>query len=262
MKTQLDETQTDYLRKIQSSGRHLLGIINDVLDFSKIEAGKLNIENVEIHFEDILQNLVNFVGNKAAEKNIEILFEVDPNLPKKCVGDPLRVGQILINYLNNAIKFTDEGEIIIKVHVMERHQKRCFIKFQVQDPGIGLSQDQQHKIFNSFEQADSSTTRQYGGTGLGLAICKRLANLMDGDVGVESELGKGSRFWFTVGMDVIEDKDESRLVDIGLRNLHVLVVDDSDNARSLMQEMLGAMSFKVESVSSGEEALKINSKSG
>ncbi|KJU85426.1 protein containing ATP-binding region, ATPase-like protein [Candidatus Magnetobacterium bavaricum] len=197
LKTGLTHKQRDYVQKIQHSGQHLLGIINDTLDFSKIEAGKLDIETIDFELSMVLDNLVTLVGEKTSAKGLELIFDVAPNVPGNLVGDPLRLGQILINYTNNAVKFTQKGEIVIRIFVVDEAEERLLLRFEVKDTGIGLLPEQQGKLFQSFQQADTTTTRKYGGTGLGLAISRRLATLMDGDVGVESRYGKGSTFWFT-----------------------------------------------------------------
>lgn len=197
MKTELTTRQRDCIKKIQDSGQHLLGIINDVLDFSKIEAGKLTIENVDFEFDNVLSNLANLIAEKTNEKGLELLFDIAPNVPKYLNGDSLRLGQVLINYATNAVKFTENGEVIITVKVQEESETNVFLKFSVSDTGIGLTPKDKEKLFQSFQQVDTSTSRKYGGTGLGLAISKQLVELMQGEVGVESEFGLGSTFWFT-----------------------------------------------------------------
>ena len=190
--TDLTPRQRDYVEKIQRSGQHLLGLINDILDFSKIEAGKLEVEVVDFDLRGVLDNVANLVSDKCAHKGLELLFDVDPALPDDLRGDPLRLGQILVNYANNAVKFTDKGEIIVRVTETSRDDTGVLLRFEVQDTGIGLTSEQQSRLFRSFEQADTSTTRKYGGTGLGLAISKKLAGLMGGEVGVQSQPGVGS----------------------------------------------------------------------
>jgi two-component system sensor histidine kinase/response regulator len=197
MKTDLDRKQKDYIRKIQQSGTHLLGIINDILDFSKIEAGKLSVEQTEFELEKMLENVSNLIAEKATNKGLELVFDIGKGTPNYLVGDPLRIGQIMVNYSNNAVKFTETGEIVIGIRVVEETDENVLMRFSVRDTGIGLTEEQIGKLFQSFQQADNSTSRKFGGTGLGLAISKKLANLMGGDVGVESEYGKGSTFWFT-----------------------------------------------------------------
>ncbi len=197
LKTELNPRQKGYVRKIQQSGQHLLGIINDILDFSKIEAGKLSVETIDFDIEKVLENVSNLISEKATAKGLELIFDIDPKVSTHPKGDPLRLGQILINYCNNAVKFTERGEIIVKARVQEEDDSGQLVYFSVSDTGIGLTEEQMGRLFQAFEQADASTTRQHGGTGLGLAISKKLAQLMGGDVGVTSELGKGSTFWFT-----------------------------------------------------------------
>ena len=255
LRTELSPRQRDYIEKIQASGQHLLGIINDILDFSKIEAGKLEVESVDFELDKVLDNLATLVGDKATSKGLELLFEVDPSLPPHLVGDPLRLGQVLINYANNAVKFTEEGEIAVRIYPVEEIGRDLLLRFEVRDTGIGLSQEQQGKLFQSFQQADASTTRQYGGTGLGLAIAKQLAELMGGQVGVESAPGEGSTFWFTARLGRGIGKRREYVPTPDLRGRRALVVDDNPHARQILSEMLASMTFEIEEVASGEEAL-------
>ncbi|MGD8882843.1 MAG: PAS domain S-box protein, partial [Desulfobacterales bacterium] len=197
LKTDLSPKQRDYLKKIQTSANALLGIINDILDFSKIEAGKMDIETVDFNLEDVMDNLANLVTVKAQEKeDLEVLFNNNWQVPRLLIGDPLRLGQVLINLANNAVKFTDSGEIVISSELLEQNEHRVTLKFSVRDTGIGLTEEQAGKLFQSFTQADTSTTRKYGGTGLGLAISKKLVNMMGGEIWVESEYGQGTTFSF------------------------------------------------------------------
>ncbi|MCP4690770.1 MAG: GAF domain-containing protein, partial [Desulfobacterales bacterium] len=186
LRTDLNARQFDYLKKIESSSQALLGIINDILDFSKIEAGKLNIESIPFRLEDVLGNLSNLVSLKAEEKGLEFLFDIDPTIPSRLIGDPLRLGQVLINLGNNAVKFTQKGQIVIKLERVETRGDKMLLKFSVADTGIGMTPGQVSKLFRSFSQADVSTTRKYGGTGLGLSICKRLVEMMNGEIRAES----------------------------------------------------------------------------
>ena len=198
LKTDPSPRQRDYLVKIRSSGQHLLGIINEILDFSKIEAGKLSVESIDFDLDKVLENVSNLISEKASDKGLELIFDIDPSVAStRLRGDPLRLGQILINFCNNAVKFTEAGEVVIRARVVEDGGDSHLLEFSVSDTGIGMTAAQIGRLFQAFEQADTSTTRKYGGTGLGLAISKRLAELMGGDVGVTSELGKGSTFWFT-----------------------------------------------------------------
>ena len=255
LRTKLDPKQQDYLDKIQRSGQHLLGIINDILDFSKIEAGKLDVETTDFELDKVLDNLGNLIGEKAAAKGLELIFDVDPELPNSLRGDPLRLGQVLINYANNAVKFTEKGEIVVRIHKVEETEAGFLARFEVQDSGIGLTPEQQARLFQAFQQADTSTTRKFGGTGLGLAISKRLTELMGGEVGVESEAGKGSIFWFTARLGRGEAKKRVLMPEPDLRNRHLLVVEDNPQARQILTEMLESMAFRVDEVDSGEKAL-------
>ena len=255
MKTDMDRKQRDYISKIQQSGKHLLGIINDILDFSKIEAGKLSVEHTEFELEKVLENVSNLISEKTAAKGLELVFCVEKGTSSYLVGDPLRLGQILVNYSNNAVKFTEQGEIVVSVKVIEETADDCLIRFAVRDTGIGLTQEQIGKLFQSFQQADTSTSRKYGGTGLGLAISKKLANLMGGDVGVESEHGKGSTFWFTARLGKGAARAKTYLPNPDLRGKRILVVDDNEMSRMVLSEMLTGMTFAVKDVSSGKKAL-------
>lgn len=255
LKTDLTTHQRDYIRKIQNSGQHLLGIINDILDFSKIEAGKLSVEKNEFQFDTVLGNLVSLIAEKANDKGLELIFDIDKDVPKTLVGDSLRLGQILINYANNAIKFTEVGEVIVEVKVLRKDEQDVMLHFAVRDTGIGLSSEQKEKLFQSFQQADTSTSRKYGGTGLGLAISKQLAELMGGAVGVESELGKGSTFWFTAQLGIGQEKTQKLLPAPDLRGRRVLVVDDNEYARMIFCDMLESMTFNVDQVANGKAAL-------
>ncbi len=256
MKTELDKKQRDYIQKIQQSGQHLLGIINDILDFSKIEAGKLSVEHTEFELEKVLENVSNLVSDKTATKGLELVFRVEKGTPNYLVGDPLRLGQILVNYSNNAVKFTEQGEIVVSVQVGEETESDVLLRFGVRDTGIGLTEEQIGRLFQSFQQADTSTSRKYGGTGLGLAISKKLAELMGGDVGVESEYGKGSTFWFTARLGKGIAKARKFVPDPDLRGRRILVVDDNEMSRIVLSDMLTGMTFMVKDVASGKAALE------
>ena len=257
LKTELSPKQEDYLKKIKQASSHLLGVINDILDFSKIEAGKLAIEEVKFNIDDMLNNVSNIINQKCAEKNLELLFKITNKVPSQVIGDPLRLTQILINYANNAIKFTDKGDVIIALDLEEELDNGFFVKFSVTDTGIGLKEEQRNKLFQAFQQADTSTSRKYGGTGLGLSISRQLAELMHGSVGVESEYGKGSTFWFTVKLIKDTSGKKRVLLKKDLESKRVLVVDDNDAAVEIMTEMLKEMSMQVESANSGERALEL-----
>ncbi len=254
MNTDLNPRQREYIRKVQSSAQHLLGIINDILDFSKIEAGKMSLENSPFHLESTFENVTNLISDKAAAKGLELIFDTAPDVPTDLIGDPLRLGQILINYANNAVKFTEKGEISILTRVQSRNENTVTLYFAVKDTGIGLSEEQKLRLFQSFQQADTSTTRKYGGTGLGLSISKNLATLMGGEVGVESEPGQGSTFWFTATLKLGEPR-RPLLPHPDLRGRRVLVVDDNESARLTLADLLERMSFKADIAASGSEAL-------
>jgi PAS domain S-box-containing protein len=257
LKTELTTKQRDYLKKIQSSANSLLGIINDILDFSKIEAGKLDIEALDFNLDDVLENLANLVTVKAREKkDLEVLFAADQDVPRHLVGDPLRLGQVLINLANNAVKFTESGEIVVSIEKLERKKEQVKLKFAVRDTGIGLTKEQMSRLFQSFSQADTSTTRKYGGTGLGLAISKKLVNMMDGEIWVESEYGQGTAFIFTANFGLGKEKTKKRFaVSKNLRNMKTLVVDDNVTSREILKDILESFSFEVTPAASGEEGI-------
>ena len=256
LQTDLDRKQLDYLNKIQSSAHVLLGIINDILDFSKIEAGKLGIESIDFRLEDVLENLSNLITIKAQEKGIELLFNIAGDIPMHLIGDPLRLGQVLINLANNAVKFTENGEVVIITELVKDTKNKMMLKFSVKDTGIGLTEEQSSKLFQAFSQADSSTTRKYGGTGLGLTICKRLVNLMGGEIGVESVPGKGSTFFFTASLGKSKKSEGKLLIPTpDLRGLRVLVVDDNASSREILKNILVSFSYDVVTASSGENGI-------
>ena len=245
----------DQLGKIQRSSQHLLGVINDILDFSKIEAGKLSLEHIDFDLERVLDNVASLVGERAAGKGLELIVDIDPHVPQHLVGDPLRIGQVLINYANNAVKFTERGEIVLRVSLDRRDERGLLLRFTVRDSGIGIAPEVIPRLFQSFQQADTSTTRRHGGTGLGLVIAKRLAELMHGEVGVISHPGEGSTFWFTARVG--EGLPGTRLLPRpDLRGRRLLVVDDHDDARDVIAAMLQAMGFDTESVADGPAALR------
>jgi signal transduction histidine kinase/CheY-like chemotaxis protein/HPt (histidine-containing phosphotransfer) domain-containing protein len=256
LKTDLTAKQYDYLKKVDISAKSLLGIINDILDFSKIEAGKMDMESVDFQLEDTLDNISTLVGIKTQEKGLELLFKTDPSVPRALVGDPLRLGQILINLSNNAVKFTDAGEIVVSTELVKKDGAQVTLKFSVQDTGIGMTEKQAAKLFQPFAQADSSTTRKYGGTGLGLTISKRLAEMMGGEIWVESEQGQGSTFSFTANFGLGKEKAKRRYKPASeMRGMKVLVVDDNATSRDILQEMLESFTFEVTVAASGAEAI-------
>ena len=258
LKTELTPKQHDYLSKIQSSANSLLGIINDILDFSKIEAGKLDMEAVEFDLLETLDNVANVITVKAQEKeDLEVLFNLDSQVPNFLVGDSLRLNQILVNLGNNAIKFTERGEIVVTTNVSEKSDDKVTLQFSVRDTGIGMTAEQQAKLFQAFSQADTSTTRKYGGTGLGLTISKRLVNMMGGEIWIESEPGKGTTFNFTADFGLGKQTVKRRFEPApDLRGLKVLVVDDNATSREILQDILESFSFEVFLAASGQEALE------
>ena len=256
--TELQPRQRNYVQIVHQSAQLLLGIINDILDFSKIEAGRLELESIPFRLDDVLNNLSNMISIKAQEKGLEILFDIAPETPIQLVGDPLRLGQILLNLSGNALKFTESGEIVVRIQPVKLSKDTVEIKVIVKDTGIGMTPDQQAKLFQSFSQADASTTRKFGGTGLGLSISKYLVQEMKGKIWVESEPGKGSSFSFTVVLGrVVETikKSESELP-VDLEKFKVLVVDDVASAREMFEATLSSFSFRVTCVDSGEAALE------
>jgi polar amino acid transport system substrate-binding protein len=257
LQTDLQAKQRDYLNKILNASTNLLDIINDILDFSKIEAGKLNVEAIPFHLDEVLENVTSLVTGKIREKGLEFLIAVDPSVSNSLIGDPLRLGQVLINLISNAVKFTQEGEVVLRVENVQAHTGAAELRFSILDTGIGMSKEQLGRLFRAFSQADSSTTRKFGGTGLGLTISKRLVELMEGGIEVISEPGKGSTFSFTCAFKI---HDEERVplpeqLPSDLQGLRVLVVDDSPNAREIMRTLLEGFSFDTAISASGQAGL-------
>jgi signal transduction histidine kinase/CheY-like chemotaxis protein len=264
LKTKLDEKQRNYIEKVDTAARNLLGVINDILDFSKVEAGKMAFEIVDFYLEDVLENLIDITAAKAQQKGLELLFDLGPSVPTALTGDPLRLGQVLINLVGNAVKFTDEGEVTLRILAYDydptAQDTDIVLRFEVIDSGPGLNEDQCGKLFNAFSQADTSNTRKYGGTGLGLSISKRIVELMGGEIGVSSQPGLGSRFYFTAkfGLQRGQERigtDATVGTDSGIADLRVLVVDDNAQAREIMENMLVAQGFDVVTVNGGYNAI-------
>ncbi len=257
LNTDLTPKQREYLTKIQISANSLLGVINDILDFSKIEAGKMSMECIGFNLDEVLENLSTQITIKAQEKEgLEVLFRTEPDVPRSLVGDPLRLGQVLINLTNNAIKFTDQGEIVVSTELVDKTEKSAVIQFSVRDTGIGLTEDQVGRLFDAFSQADTSVTRKYGGSGLGLTICKRLVEMMGGRIWVESKPGVGSTFFFTAVFDTGRDGERAHFVPPpDLKGINALVVDDNPTSCDIFQRMLESFSFRVTLAKSGEAAL-------
>jgi signal transduction histidine kinase/CheY-like chemotaxis protein len=252
----LNPRQHDYVTKVQRSAESLLGIINDILDFSKIEAGKLDMESVPFDLGDVMDNLANLVGLKAEEKGLELLYVATPDLPSELIGDPLRLGQVLINLGNNAIKFTERGEVVVSVEVLERLPEQVMLQFSVQDTGLGITAEQQQRLFQAFSQGDASTSRRFGGTGLGLAISQHLVRLMGGSIGVESQYGRGSRFFFSARFGLqAAAQGRGRAPRLTLEAARVLVVDDNATARRILCELARSIGLDAEEASDGLAAL-------
>ena len=254
LKTPLSAKQRDYVSKVHNAGTSLLAIINDILDFSKIEAGKLDIETTDFQVDEVIGSVVTLTAQKAHEKGLEFLADVSPAIPAHLCGDPLRLAQVLTNLVNNAVKFTERGEVRLKIEQLERQGDKVQLKFSVRDTGIGMTREQAAKLFQPFSQADMSTTRKHGGTGLGLTISRRLVELMGGEIGLESIAGTGSTFAFTVWLEV-GHAVQTRVVPGRLQGLRLLVVDDNAAAREILVESLGSLADRADAVSSGAEAI-------
>jgi signal transduction histidine kinase/CheY-like chemotaxis protein len=250
----LDARQRNYVDKVHRAAESLLGIINDILDFSKIEAGKLEIEAIPFELGDVFDQLANVLGMPAENKGLELLFVLPTDLPTALVGDPSRLGQILLNLGNNAVKFTERGEVTLAVSLVERTAERATLGFEVRDTGIGLRKEVCERLFQPFTQADASTSRRYGGTGLGLAICRHLAERMGGAIAVDSEPGRGSRFHFTLPFG-LQPGTQPAPETGELRGTRLLVVDDHPAARELLRTLVASLGLNVEVAADGEAAL-------
>jgi len=252
--TDLDEQQRDYVRKIQQAGTALLKIINDVLDFSRLEAGRVEIESVDFTLDEVLEHVTTLVGQRAQEKGLELLLDVDTGIPPRLVGDPFRLGQVLTNLMGNAIKFTERGEVTLTIRPQRRDTGRIHLAFAVKDTGVGISPAQQARLFDAFAQADGSTTRKFGGSGLGLSISRHLVELMGGHMTLESQPDVGSTFGFTLGFGVHGESAPTPLPG-QLNGQRVLVVDDHPAAREVLCTLLSALPFRTEAVPSALEAI-------
>jgi len=256
--TELDAEQREYLSIVRSSGDLLLRVINDILDFSKIEAGKLQIEHRDFELRDLLDELSEIFRDSAARKGIEMIFSVRKDVPTALIGDSGRLSQIFVNLIGNAIKFTETGEIVITVTCIEQSDKNVHLQFAVRDTGIGIKAEAIKELFSAFTQVDGSSTRKYGGTGLGLAISKRLVELMQGTIWVESEFGKGSTFYFTAAFERQPEHQQPVIkVPMDVKDFFVFIVDDNDTSLQVMSEMMRSFGFAVEVTDSGEDALRI-----
>ena len=254
LRTDLTAKQRDYVGKIHNAGTSLLSIINDILDFSKIEAGKLDVESVTFEIDSVMSNISTMVAQKIQDKDLELLFNISPDIPPVLLGDPLRLGQVFINLLGNAVKFTETGDICLIGELLERTGNKVKLRFSVKDTGIGMTQEQASRLFQAFSQADTSTSRKYGGTGLGLAISKRLVELMGGSIWVVSEPGQGSTFSFT-GWFGLSEAAPRKGVPTRLGSLKTLIVDDNASAREVLEELLTTLGGEIEQAVSGAEAI-------
>ncbi|GAB3019935.1 ATP-binding hybrid sensor histidine kinase/response regulator [Bowmanella dokdonensis] len=258
LKTALNEEQLDYVTKIQESGEGLLGLVNDILDFSKIEAGKMHIEHTSFSLSKVVQRAVNLTALRAHAKGLELVSDVENSLPDNLMGDPLRLQQVLVNLISNAVKFTEQGLVYVKVRHEAQPDGRVRLQFSVMDTGIGMTADQQGRLFQSFAQADDSVTRKYGGTGLGLTISKQLCELMEGEIWLDSELGKGSTFYFSVMMETAEPTEQPSMAGRQkIADLRVLVVDDVPLARNVLQDLLTELGIQADEAPGGEEAIEM-----
>ncbi len=257
LRTDLSAKQRDYLRKVKLSGRTLLEIINNILDFSKIEAGRMELERTEFDLQEKLENLADMLSGKVGEKGIELVVSADEDVPRALIGDPLRLTQVLTNLANNAVKFTDKGDVAVRASLLHKDADRVRLRFTVKDSGIGIGREAIRGIFSPFSQADGSTTRKYGGTGLGLAISKRLVEMMNGEISVLSEPGKGAAFNFTARFDLPESRvDAKPEAPRSLSGKCILVVDDNAAAREIVQQALRSFGFRPFGAESGSAALE------
>ena len=254
--TDMTPRQREYLQRVQSSGNHLLAIINDILDFSKIEAGKLSIESRPFALDSLLDEVAHLLRVKVAGKDIELVFDIDSGVPAALVGDAMRVRQVLLNLADNAIKFTDRGEVVLQVAVESRDASACVLAFRVRDTGIGITAEQRSRLFNAFQQGDSSTTRRYGGTGLGLSIVRQLVGLMGGQVGVDSAPGQGSTFWFTLSLGVapVQPVQPRLPADAGAPPQTALLLVHNPDARQALVRLCADRGYEAEAVGSVERA--------
>jgi CheY-like chemotaxis protein/anti-sigma regulatory factor (Ser/Thr protein kinase) len=259
--------QIGQLNKINAAGEHLLHVINDILDLSKIEAGKLTLEDMDVAIESLLGNVVSILSPRAREKALHLVMDAEC-LPRRLRGDPTRITQALLNYANNAVKFTETGTITIRTRLLEETDELALLRFEVEDTGIGIGPEQHERLFSAFEQADSSTTREYGGTGLGLAITKRLVQLMGGEVGVSSVPGKGSTFWFTARLkkalsvrveDLPAEPEKTPEADLArqYRGKRLLLADDEPLNLEIGMELLSETGLVIDAAANGIQAVEM-----
>jgi two-component system sensor histidine kinase/response regulator len=257
-RTALDEKQKDYNSKIESSAKNLLRIIDDILDFSKIEAGKLTLEHTNLFLQEVVSEVADTVNVKLQSKNqVELVTQIDPNIPQVILGDSVRLRQVLLNLTDNAAKFTHKGEVRLTVKLLKTLPYGVIVNFCIEDSGIGISEEQLKKLFTPFQQADLSTTRKFGGTGLGLVICRRIVEMMDGELEVESTPGVGSKFHFNAFFNLSDTKISDEVEELNIVNRKALLVDDSESARMVLHEMLSSIGFNVIVAKDAYEAIEI-----
>jgi len=259
LETELSAEQRDFAVTVRNSGEALLTIINDILDFSKIEAGKLEFEALDFDLREVVEGTLDLIAEKAQSKGVELAYSMPREVPTLLKGDPGRLRQILLNLLSNAVKFTAQGEVVLEIALKARQGEEAELHFAIKDTGIGIPEAAQRKLFQAFEQADSSTTRKFGGTGLGLAICRRLVEIMQGQIGVQSEVGKGSTFWFTVKLPLQTTQAvEPVLNPAALKGVRVLIVDDNTTNRTILHyQVLGWQMRNGGAAATGAEALAV-----
>lgn len=257
--TELRNDQRELIEIITTSGENLLNIINDILDFSKIESGQIQLESIEFRLSEVISTIVKLMNFKADEKGIELLTEIDKNIPDNLIGDPYRLNQVITNLVNNAVKFTEKGSVRVKIDLITSGEDEVALRFYVIDTGIGISEDGREKLFKEFSQTESSTTRKYGGTGLGLSISRSLVFLMRGEIGVNSEPGKGSEFWFDVKLKCRKENiQEAGYKDVDIpEDLKILYADDNPVNQRVAQLLLLKMGVRCDIAGDGEKAFNM-----